>query len=272
VATFDWSAQGGNAPASYEEFLVPAMFTPFAETLVVQAGVEEGSHVLDVACGTGAASRAAARRAGPSGSVTGLDLGEPTLAIAHSRPPEEGAAPITFRQSDAAALDVGSDEFDVTLCQQGFQFFPDRPSAAAEMRRALKPGGRLAIATWTGVESNPFGPVVEALAHHVSDDAAAMLRSPFVLTAEELESVIVAAGFSDVEVLREEQQCTWDARPDEFALRTIASGPLAQTFAQAPGETQRAVAEESGARLASHVTADGRVTMPMVSNVALARA
>jgi ubiquinone/menaquinone biosynthesis C-methylase UbiE len=248
------------------------MFAPFAETLVAQAGVEAGSHVLDVACGTGAASRAAARRAGPSGSVTGLDLGEPTLAIARSHPPEDGAAPITFKQSDAAALDADDDAFDVALCQQGLQFFPDRPAALAEMRRSLKPGGRLAIATWTGVENNPFGPVVEALGHHVSDDAASMLRSPFVLTAEELESLIAGAGFSDVEVRQEEQGCTWDARPEEFAARTIAAGPLAQMFAQAPEETQRAVAKEAGNRLAQHVDTEGRVRMPMVSNVALARA
>jgi ubiquinone/menaquinone biosynthesis C-methylase UbiE len=272
VPTFDWSAQGGNAPAQYEEFLVPAMFTPFAETLMVQAGVEEGSDVLDVACGTGAASRAAARRAGPGGSVTGLDLGEPTLAIARATPPEEGAAPITFKQSDAAALDVEDDTFDVAICQQGLQFFPDRPAALAEMRRALKPGGRLAVATWTEMEGNPFGAVVVALEHNMSSDAASMLASPFALTAEELGRVIADAGFSDVQVLQEEQLCTFDARPEEFGPRAIACGPLAATFAGAPEEAQRAVAEEAGERLSQHVDGDGRVRMPMVSNVALARA
>jgi SAM-dependent methyltransferase len=272
MATFDWSAQGGSAPAEYETFLVPAMFAPFAETLVEQAGVEEGSRVLDVACGTGAASRAAARRAGPSGSVTGLDLGEPTLAIARSVPPEQGAAPITFKQSDAAALDVDSDAFDVTICQQGLQFFPDRLAALAEMRRALKPGGRVAIATWTGLERNPFGPVVDALERHISADAASMLASPFALSDEELGSLIAGAGFSDAQVRQEEQECTWDARPDEFGPRAIACGPLAPMFAQAPEEAQRAVAEEAGKQLAGHTAADGRIRMTMVSNVAVARA
>jgi SAM-dependent methyltransferase len=272
MATFDWSAQGGTAPANYQEFLVPAMFAPFAETLVAQAGVEERSRVLDVACGTGVVSRAAARRAGTSGSVTGLDLGEPTLAIARSIKQEEGAAPIEFRQSDAAALDVESDAFDIAICQQGLQFFPDRPAALAEMRRALKPGGRLAIATWTGLERNPFGAVVEALERHVSADAASMLASPFALAASELEGLVVGAGFSDVEVRQEEQECTWAARPEQFAHRVIASGPLAPIFSQVPEEAQRAVAEEAGEQLAQHATADGRLRMTMVSNVALARA
>jgi SAM-dependent methyltransferase len=272
VPTFDWSAQGGNAPAQYEEFLVPAMFAPFAETLVEQAGVTEGSHVVDVACGTGAASRAAARRAGASGSVTGLDLGEPTLAIARAAAPEDGAAPITFKQSDAAALDVDDDAFDVAICQQGLQFFPDRPAALSEMRRALKPGGRLAIATWTDMESNPFGAVVVALKQHVSADAASMLASPFALTAEELESLVAGAGFSDVEVRREEQVCSFDARPEEFAPRAIGCGPLAGAFAQEPDETRQAVAQEAGERIAQNVDSEGRVRMPMVSNVAFGRA
>jgi ubiquinone/menaquinone biosynthesis C-methylase UbiE len=272
MGTMDWSAQGGTGPANYEEFLVPAMFAPFAETLVAQAGIEEGSHVLDVACGTGAASRAAARRAGASGSVTGLDLGEPTLAVARSRPREEGAAPITFKQSDAAALDVESDAFDVAICQQGLQFFPDRPAALAEMRRALKPGGRLAIATWTDMEGNPFGAVVAALERHLSSDAASVLASPFALSADELERLIADAGFSEVEVRQEEQECTFAASPGEFGPRAIACGPLAPAFAQAPEEAQRAVAQDAGERLAPHATDDGGIRMPMVSNVALARA
>jgi SAM-dependent methyltransferase len=268
----DWSAQGGSGPATYQEFLVPAMFDPFARTLVERAGVERGSAVLDVACGTGAASRAAARRAGPDGSVAGVDLGEPTLAVARAQPIDQGAAPIEWLQADATRLPVKDGAFDVAICQQGLQFFPDRPAALAEMRRALKPGGRLAVATWTEMEGNPFGAVVVALEHNMSSDAASMLASPFALTAEELGRVIADAGFSDVQVIQEEQLCTFDARPEEFGPRAIACGPLAATFAGAPDEAQRAVAQEAGERLAPHVDAEGRVRMPMVSNVALARA
>src|SRR3954453_4126340 len=126
MATMDWSAQGGSAPQMYQAFLVPAMFTPFAETLVMKAGIGPGFVVLDVACGTGAASRAAARRAGPDGSVTGVDLGEPTLAIARSFDAEPGAAPIEFLQGDATKLPVEAGGYDAAICQQGMQFFPDR--------------------------------------------------------------------------------------------------------------------------------------------------
>jgi 2-polyprenyl-3-methyl-5-hydroxy-6-metoxy-1,4-benzoquinol methylase len=267
----DWSIQGGDAPANYEAFLVPAMFEPFAETLVVQAGVVEGSRVLDVACGTGACSRAAARRAGPSGSVTGVDLGEPTLAVARSKPPEPGAAPIEYLQGDATQLPVADAAFDVALCQHGLQFVPDKLAAVAEMRRALKPGGQLGIATWTSVESAPFGALVEALRNHLDDDAASVMKSPFVVAAAELERLIAEAAFHDVEVRVEEMECTWASPPGEFADRAIACGPLAPRYAQAPEAARRAVAAEVEERLAPFATADGAVRMPMVSHVALAR-
>src|SRR4051794_19383401 len=145
MATFDWSAQGGSGPTVYQEFLVPAMFTPFAESLVQQTGIGAGTRVLDVACGTGAASRAAARA---GGAVVGVDLGEPTLAVARSFPVEDGTTAIDYRQGDATALPVEDDAFDVAICQQGLQFFPEKEAALREMRRALKPGGRLGVATW----------------------------------------------------------------------------------------------------------------------------
>jgi ubiquinone/menaquinone biosynthesis C-methylase UbiE len=272
MTTMDWSAQGGTGPSHYQQFLVPAMFDPFAATLMEQAGVEPGSRVLDVACGTGAASRAAARTAGPDGSVTGVDLGEPTLAVARSFAAEDGAAPITFVQADATALPVEDASFDVAICQQGFQFFPDKPTALAEMRRALKPGGRLAIATWTDPRRNPIGAVIEALERHVGTEAAQTLNSPFALPAAELERLIAEAGFEDVELRVEEQVCTWKSPPGEFAQRTIAAGPLAPAFAAAPEDVQQAVAATTGERLAKHVSSEGDVRMPMVSNVALARA
>jgi ubiquinone/menaquinone biosynthesis C-methylase UbiE len=272
MKTMDWSAQGGSGPANYQQFLVPAMFDRFAKTLVEQAGVAAGDRVLDVACGTGAASRAIARVAGADGSVTGVDLGEPTLAVARSFEPEEGAAPIEFLQADATQLPLPDASFDVAICQQGLQFFPDRVAALAEMRRALKPGGTLAVATWTAAEQNPFGRVIEALEKHIGKDAAQVLHSPFALPAADLRKAIEDAGFTDVDMRVEEQECTWASTPDEFAERTIAAGPLAQAFAAAPEDARRAVAETAGALLAEHVSPDGHVRMPMVSNIGIARA
>jgi ubiquinone/menaquinone biosynthesis C-methylase UbiE len=267
----DWSKQGGSGPQNYQDFLVPAMFAPFAKSLVDQAGVQAGSRVLDVACGTGIVSRTAARRAGGSGSVTGIDLGEPTLAVARAEPAEEGAAPIEYLQADATALPVEDAAFDVALCQQGLQFMPDRTAVLSEMRRALVPGGRLAAATWTKLESNPWGPVSEAFGRHIGEEAAQLMRSPHILPAEELRMAAERAGFTDIDLREETIECTWASHRD-FARRTIASSPTAQMFAAAPEAAQRAVADEVAEKLAPHATPDGRLTMPMTSFVLLARA
>src|SRR6476620_1916117 len=103
----DWSKQGGRGPAAYQSFMVPAMFEPFAASMVVHAGSAPGARVPDVACGTGALTRAAARAAGPDGAVSGLDHGDPTIEVARTIVPGPDAAPITYAQSEAAELAVG---------------------------------------------------------------------------------------------------------------------------------------------------------------------
>jgi SAM-dependent methyltransferase len=269
MASMDWSTQSGSAPATYDEFLVPALFAPFAERLVEQAEISPGARVLDVACGTGAASRAAARRAGTTGAVTGVDLGEPQLAVARSYAAEEGAAPITYAQSDATSLSVPDAAFDVALCQQGLQFVPDRAAALAEMRRALRPGGRAAIATWTDLATSPWEFMGAALERILDADSAAMIRSPWGLAdPSELASLLELAGFEDVSVTPETIECTFATHAD-FARRAIAATPLASRFASAPADVQDAVAAHTAESLAPHALPDGRLRLPLTTNVAL---
>jgi ubiquinone/menaquinone biosynthesis C-methylase UbiE len=106
--------------------------------------LQKGATVLDVATGPGTVARLAAKRIWPGGRVVATDISRPMLDVARSKP--SFRAPIMYLESPAAPLAVESAAFDVVVCQQGLQFFPDRTAALGEMRRALKPGGRLAIA------------------------------------------------------------------------------------------------------------------------------
>ncbi len=269
MASMDWGTQSGSAPAIYQEVLVPAMFAPFAKRLVEHGYVRPGSRALDVACGTGVVSRAAAVLAGAGGSVAGVDLGEPTVAIARSYPAEENAAPIDYAQADAAALPFDAEDFDVALCQQGLQFFPERAAALAEMRRVLKPGGRVAVATWKDIEP-PFSAIADALGRYVSTEAAQMMHSPFTLgDGATLAQLMFDAGFREIAVIDETIECTWASHP-EFARLYIAASPIASVFAAASAHSQQAVSEEVAERLAPHATAGGSLRMPMTSNVAVA--
>ena len=120
----------------YERELVPALFGRWASDLVEAAGIREGGRVLDVACGTGAVTRVAATRAGPAGRVVGLDVNPNMLAAARSAVRDRA---IEWREGSAHEMPFPDASFDVVLCQQGLQFFPDRAAGLREMCRVLVP-------------------------------------------------------------------------------------------------------------------------------------
>jgi len=141
-------------PRAYEEVLVPRLFEPWALLLLEECNLRPNAVVLDVATGPGTVARLAAKRIGPGGRVVATDISRPMLDVANSKPSLPDSAPITYIESPAAPLGVEGAAFDFVVCQQGLQFFPDRSAALSEMRRALKPGGQLAIATWSRIEDN----------------------------------------------------------------------------------------------------------------------
>lgn len=271
-AVMDWSAQTGSGPELYQSFLVPGMFTPFAERLLDEVGVAAGARVLDVACGTGVVARAAARRAGPGGSVTGVDMGPPMLAIARAQAVDEGAAPITYVEGDAGSLPVDGGAFDVATCHHGLQFFPDRPAAVAEMKRALASGGHVGIGCWTDFENTVhFAALVSVLTKHLGAEVAEAMRSPFAVGADELGGLLRDAGFSDVRVDAVRLPVSFPSH-SAFARNALGAGPLAPAFNGAPAEVQAAIVEEVTAGLAPVATPQDTISSEMTSLVAVGTA
>jgi SAM-dependent methyltransferase len=187
----------GTAPEIYAEHLVPAVFAPWAPVLLDAAAVEIGHTVLDLACGTGVVAAAAAERVGPSGAVTGVDINPGMIAVAART---QG---VRWAQADAAHLPFPDDGFDRVLCQAGLQFVPDRLGALHEMRRVLRPGGRVALLVWRALHhSSGFAALADALQAVVGPEAAAVMRAPFVFGDDPrpLVTLLDSAGFSDVDV------------------------------------------------------------------------
>lgn len=186
-----------DAGRGYERLFVPSLFEVWTKHLLEGAGVLEGSHVLDVACGTGVLTRDALSRAGASGRVVGADAAPGMLAAAKEIEPA-----IDWVLCSAEALDEDDAVFDCVISQFGMMFFDDKQKAADEMFRVLKPGGSLAIAVWQSVEHNPaYADIISLLEQLVGTAAADALRLPYSLgDADRVTAVLEISGFDEITV------------------------------------------------------------------------
>jgi SAM-dependent methyltransferase len=162
---------------AYDALFVPSLIGAFTPIVAEAAAITSGDRVLDVACGTGVLSREVALRAAAGGEVVGLDLNPGMLTVARER-----STAIAWREGAAESLPFPDRSFDAVVSQFGLMFFQDRRAAIREMRRVLRPGGRLAIAVWDGLASMPAFAAEVALFQRVAGQRAAdALRAPFVL-------------------------------------------------------------------------------------------
>jgi ubiquinone/menaquinone biosynthesis C-methylase UbiE len=249
---------------------IPARYIlgPWAPLLVERAAVAPGERVLDVACGTGVVTRAAAERAGSGGHVAGIDLNPGMIAVARSLPPAAGAA-IEWHEASALALPFTASSFDVVLCQQGLQFFPDKALALREMRRVLRPGGRLALSVWnnTGLYNTAVG---KALSTHVSQHVAvrfcASRKAP---SGAELQRLVADAGFATIDLRIE--RMTIDLPPVEtFALDHLSATPVASDIAAAAPVVREEIGRSVKDQLHAYVRDEG-VSYPEETHVLTAQ-
>ncbi|WP_347310537.1 class I SAM-dependent methyltransferase [Defluviimonas sp. SAOS-178_SWC] len=200
--TVDTMGDGPTRFASrYETVLVPVIFRPWARELIRRADPRDGEHILDLGCGTGVVTREVAAAGARPGSLTGVDYNGDMLAEARARS-EEAGVEATWIEADAAELPVPDDCFDVAFCQQAFQFFPDRPAALGELRRVMRPGGRVAFCVQTGIAENPqLRAQAETLEKHVGPEAGAAVRAICGLPdGGVIRGLFADAGFRDVAV------------------------------------------------------------------------
>jgi SAM-dependent methyltransferase len=206
---------------------------------------------------------------GPDSHVVGVDL-SPAM-IAHAR---VVAPDLELRVGSAEELPLAADEsFDVVTCQQGLQFFPDKPRAVTEMVRALKPKGRVAIATWRPIEESPF--VIEL--QHVAERRVGRIddRRHSFGDATELAALLEGGGFSDVSVERREQIIRFRDGATFVRLNAMAIVGMS--------ENGRGMSDEDRGRMAELIVGDSAdvvrryadgpgLAFVLAANIAVARA
>jgi SAM-dependent methyltransferase len=271
-----WSATFASAPRSamnvYADVMVPRIFGPWGHELLGELGLAPGEAVLDVACGPGTVTRLAAALSGPAGRVTGCDLSLAMLGIAAGLGSVAGGAAIEYVEAPADRLPVPDASFDVVSCQQGLQFFPDRPAALAEMSRVLRPGGRIGVAVWKRIEEcPPFAVLAEAIREVAGGELADRYAGgPWGLPrAGDLRALLERAGFADVRVADRALPVTFEGGPAQLAATYAAAGVAGEIETLSPPDRERL--HEAVARLSQPLLADGEVRSQMASHLVIAR-
>ncbi|MEV6165069.1 methyltransferase domain-containing protein [Streptomyces sp. NPDC052052] len=199
----------------------------FDEPLLAAAEIQECDRVLDIGCGTGCTTRLAARRA-PNGQALGLDLSAPMLARARETARREGVPNAAFERGDAQAHAFGPGAFDVAISRFGVMFFADPVAAFANIRRALRPGGRMAFICAAGAEGNEWLQAIAALRDILPVGEFGAPGSPGMFALADpgrTGGILSAAGFEDIDVVRVEAHGTWGRSAADAAAFLLASGP-----------------------------------------------
>jgi ubiquinone/menaquinone biosynthesis C-methylase UbiE len=251
---------------------VDARGAALTEQLLLLASPAPGERVLELACGAGGVGIAAAQRVGETGEVVLSDVAPAMVAIAAARVAELGLRNVSARVLDLEQIDEPDACYDVAVCREGLMFVVDPARAARELRRVLRPGGRVAIAVWGPRERNPWLAVVfDAVSVELGTPVPPPgVPGPFSLDdAGRLEALLAGAGFSAVDV-QEVSTPYRAASVEEWWSRTAAlAGPLARRLSTLPEPVAQALRERARNAVGGYVTPTG-LEIPGVSLVAAA--
>ncbi|HEY6132885.1 MAG TPA: class I SAM-dependent methyltransferase [Rubrivivax sp.] len=188
-----------------------------------------GEQVLDVACGTGIVSFDAARAVGPGGGVLGVDLSGRMVEAATRQAREHQWPNAHFARMDAEALDLLDAQFDVVLCALGLMYLPDPAQAVREMRRVLRPGGRLGLAVWGERSRCGWSSLFEIVDAEVQSEVCPLF---FGLGRHgALERLCVESGFRGVEHQRIAATLDYGSA-GEACEAAFAGGPVALAWSR----------------------------------------
>jgi SAM-dependent methyltransferase len=177
------------------------VMAPIAEALLTAADLRPGEQVLDVGCGCGATTLAAATAVAPGGHVVGIDLSAPMLELARTRAADHDASNVAFLLGDAQTRPLAAGWFAVAISRFGTMFFADPVAGFANIATALAPGGRLCLATWQPLAANDWLTIPGAALLRYGQLPETMPGAPGMFAQSDAVAVIDTlrrAGFIDI--------------------------------------------------------------------------
>jgi SAM-dependent methyltransferase len=239
-----------------------AVLAPLDAHLFAAGGISGRDHVLDVGCGCGVTTRAAALAAA-AGEATGIDLSAAMLERARAVAEKEGLGNIRFQQGDAQVHPFDGAAFDVVISRFGVMFFADPTAAFANLARATRERGRLVFVCWQGLPQNDWisVPAAAALAHvPPPDPGSSDDPGPFSFAdPNRVRSILSAAGWHDVEMKVVNEQLPLGVDVDEALTLVLGIRLFRRLFTDVDeARVGRAIAAVRNA-LAAHETSDGVV-------------
>ena len=196
-----WNSEAGRRWATFQAQIDRA-FAPLSAAGLAYAKPRPAEAVLDVGCGCGATLLELAKAVGTNGNVLGVDVSQPMLAIAEQRARARGLAAVRCVLADAATHPLGEDAFDLVFSRFGVMFFDNPVGAFANLRRALRPDGRLVFVCWRDLAANPWFHVpARAVRPFLPPSAPADPHAPGPLAFADparVGHILESAGFGDV--------------------------------------------------------------------------
>jgi SAM-dependent methyltransferase len=227
-----WNGTAGCAWVDAQE-LLDQMFKPLETLLVESVVAESASRVLDVGCGTGGTTLAAARALGTKGRCTGIDISQPMIAAARARAERE-RIPATFLVDDAQTHVFESASADAIISRFGVMFFADSVRAFANLRHAARSGGHLRFIAWRDAAENPFMTTAERAAAPLLPDIPP--REPdapgqFAFAdRKRVHGILNESGWTEIDFRPIDIACAF---PDQELVPYFTRfGPLGRIFGQ----------------------------------------
>jgi SAM-dependent methyltransferase len=243
------------------------------ERMLAASRPQPGERVLELACGPGGVGIAAARLVAPGGEVVLSDVVAEMTAIAAARAAAAGADNVRARVLDIESIDEPDASYDVVLCREGLMFAPDPARAASEIRRVLRPGGRVAIAVWGPRERNPWlGLVFDAVSAQTGRPVPPPgVPGPFSLgDSATVVALLADAGLAGVQISELPTPLRAGTFEEWWARTSALAGPLAKILAALPEGAVQALRERLRDAVRPYTTPSG-LEIPGLTLIASAR-